>query len=67
MARYAVREAILVPGANGSTWRVTFAPMRDTEGDEIVVMIPPATLDEMTFADTYTPVEIEALRVDPAV
>jgi hypothetical protein len=27
-----------------------------------VVMIPPATLDEMFFADTYTLVEIEQLR-----
>jgi hypothetical protein len=43
---------------------VTFTPMRGSNGDDIVVMIPPAILDEMTFADTYTTIEIEALRDD---
>ena len=51
-----------MPGATGSTWRVTFAPARGAKSEEIVVMIPPATLDEMFFADTYTMEQIETLR-----
>ena len=66
MAQYIVREAVLVPGAGGSTWRVTFAPQRGEKDQEIVVMIPPATLDEMFFADTYTLEQIETLRDDRA-
>ena len=65
MAEYIVREAVLVPGAGGSTWRVTFALQRGDK-EEIVVMIPPATLDEMFFADTYTLEQIETLRDDRA-
>ena len=64
MARYSVREAVLVPGAAGSTWRVTFAAVQGADAEQIVVMIPPETLDEMFFADTYTLEEIETLR-DP--
>ena len=65
MAEYIVREAVLVPGAGGSTWRVTFALQRGDK-EEIVVMIPPATLDEMFFSDTYTLEQIETLRDDRA-
>jgi hypothetical protein len=61
VAQYIVREAVLVPGPAGSTWRVTFAPARGAKSEEIVVMIPPATLDEMFFADTYTLEQIETL------
>jgi len=44
VTQYIVREAVLVPGTGGSNWRVTFVPARATKSDEIVVMIPPATL-----------------------
>jgi len=62
VAQYIVREAVLVPGAGGSSWRITFAPARGAKSDEIVVMIPPATLDEMFSADTYPLEKIEVLR-----
>jgi hypothetical protein len=66
VAQYIVREAVLVPDAGGSAWRVTFAPQRGPKDQEIVVMIRPATLDEMFFADTYTLEQIETLRDDRA-
>lgn len=40
---------------------MTFALTHGTDAEKIVVMIPPATLDEMFFADTYTLEQIEEL------
>jgi hypothetical protein len=61
---YIVREAILVKGAPGSRWRVTFTPA-DDQGDDVVVLIPPDKIDDMTFADKYSLAQIDALRDRP--
>ena len=64
MTDYIVREAILVKGAPGSRWRVTFTPV-DDGGDDVVVLIAPDKIDDMTFADKYSLAEIDALRDRP--
>jgi hypothetical protein len=58
--RYMVREAVLDRTWSGYAWTVKFAPVAfASEDDEIVVMISPMELDELTFAHPYTREEIQ--------
>jgi secreted protein with Ig-like and vWFA domain len=61
MAMYRVREAVLIPAAVGSAWRVTFTPI-EPDGEDIVLTVTAARLEGMSFAAPYTSIEIEALR-----
>ena len=62
MARYMVREAVLLNEPGGSMWHVMFAAMDGSEAEEISVTVSPVKLEQMTFAAPYTAIEIEALR-----
>jgi hypothetical protein len=61
MARYVVSEAVLVRAEANSAWRLTFSPM-DGDGEEIRLVVASDVVEEMSFADAYTSVEIEALK-----
>jgi hypothetical protein len=61
MARYVVREAVLMRTDNGSMWKVIFAPEGGGNG-EIEIMVSPARLEQMSFAAPYTQIEIEGIR-----
>jgi hypothetical protein len=59
-ATYMVREAVLVKTPNGSAWTVRFVPLAgEPEAEEVLVLISPMDLDNMTFAHPYTLVEIQ--------
>jgi hypothetical protein len=61
MVEYGVREAVLVKRDGGSIWHVTFAPLHGAEGEEIMVEVSRARLEQMSFAAPYTLDEIETL------
>jgi hypothetical protein len=71
--RYRVSEAILSPRPpSGSAWTITFAPLAPDpgaqfdpdHGKQIVVTLPASVVEEMSFVETYTRAEIEALSAD---
>jgi hypothetical protein len=57
--RYMVREAVLSKTWSGHAWRVRFAPVTSDAEEEVVVLISPRDIDQMTFAHPYTLGEIE--------
>lgn len=61
MVEYGVREAVLVKRDGGSIWHVTFAPLNSAAGEEIMVEVSRARLEQMSFAAPYTLAEIEKL------
>jgi hypothetical protein len=61
MVEYGVREAVLVKRDGGSIWHVTFAPLHGAAGEEIMVEVSRARLEQMSFAAPYTLAEIETL------
>jgi len=54
-----VREAVLSRTWSGYTWRVRFGPVTSDAEEEVVVLISPRDIDQMTFAHPYTLGEIE--------
>ena len=54
-----VREAVLSRTWSGHAWRVRFAPVTSDAEEEVVVLISPRDIDQMTFAHPYTLGEIE--------
>jgi hypothetical protein len=61
---YTVREAVLVRTDAGSAWTVRFAVTGDDD-DEVIVVIAPEQLGEMTFARRYSLTEIRDLEDRP--
>ena len=67
--RYAVTGAILTHRGDETVWQLTFTPRPEPgtpadpdEDRDIVIMLPPADVDNMFFDATYTRTDIEALR-----
>jgi hypothetical protein len=65
--RYMIREAVLGRSWSGYAWTVRFAPVAGTsDADEVVVLVSPRHLDEMTFSHPYTLGEIRDLEEYPS-
>ena len=66
--QYRVTGAVLTRRANETVWTLTFSPESpptgtplSEEAEEIVIMLPPAEVDNMLFDATYTKDDIAAL------